>query len=303
MLSSLADSSIKQYDSCLKKWWCFCQHNDVDFYNSDIKQILKFLTEEFNKGASHGSLNSCRSAISLLQGAKIGENPLIRRLFTGITKLRPSKPKYDVVWNPQIVLDHISEWGDNNVLTLEKLTLKLVTLLALITAHRMQTLSLINVQNIEKSTDLIQIKIPDRIKTSKLNKTQPILIIPYFHQDKRICPASALEDYLEKTKELRENETRLFISFKKPYKEVTSQTLSRWIKKTLQDSGVDVNIFDAYSTRHAATSLAKKNGVGIDIIKKCAGWTEKSGTFARFYNCHVVTEKELFAHSILNRIQ
>lgn len=92
----------------------------------------------------------------------------------------------------------------------------------------------------------------------------------------------------------------LFISIKKPHKEVSSQTLSRWIKKTLSDSGIDTTTFDAYSTRHASTSSAKRNGISIDVIKKAAGWTESSKTFALFYNRSLVKDKTLFAKSVLS---
>lgn len=106
MISSLADSSIKQYNTCLRKWWRFCYRKKVNPYECEITQVLKFLTEEFEKGASHGTVNSCRSAIALLQGPSVGDDPQIKRLLKGISKLRPGKPKYDATWDPQIVLSH-----------------------------------------------------------------------------------------------------------------------------------------------------------------------------------------------------
>lgn len=300
MLSSLSDSSIKQYNSSLEKWWSFCRKNNVDPYKSDIPDILKFLTQEFQRNASHGTLNCCRSAIALLQGPEIGEDPRMKRFFKGITKLRPTKPKFESTWDPKLVLDHVSQWGPNEEIPLKKLTLKLVTLLALITGQRMQTLSLIDIKNVQRTERFMEIKIPDRIKTSSLNRKQPALVVPYYKEDKSICVASALETYLSRTKQLRNTVTRLFIATKKPYNAVSSQTLSRWIKNTLDTSGVDKNIFDAYSTRHASTSAAKRNGVNIEAIKKAARWTNSSRTFARFYDRDIVNDRSLYAKSILD---
>ena len=65
----------------------------------------------------------------------------------------------------------------------------------------------------------------------------------------------------------------------------------------MSQSGVDVNVFSAYSTRHAATSAAKRKGVNIDIIRKTAGWTKDSETFARFYDQQVVVEADQFAEA------
>ncbi|XP_068989812.1 uncharacterized protein [Neodiprion pinetum] len=301
MLSSLSDSSLRQYDSRLKKWWSFCHGEGIDPYKCDTSQIIRFLSAEFEKGASYGALNSCRSAIALLRGPKFGEDARVRRLFKGIANLRPTKPKYESTWDPQLVLNHVEQWGPNEKMSLERLTLKLVTLLALATAQRMQTLASIDIRNIEKSTGLIEIKIPARLKTSKMNKAQPVLSIHFYIEKKYICAASVLESYLNETKDLRGKETRLFVALKKPHKGVSTQTLSKWIKKTLMESRIDTDVFDAYSTRHASTSSAKNNEVNIDAIRKAAGWTERSGTFSRFYDRRVVGSKGMFAKAILDR--
>ena len=105
--------------------------------------------------------------------------------------------------------------------------------------------------------------------------------------------------YLEKTKDIRGLINKLFISFRRPHKAVGTQTISRWIKKVMCKSGIDVNIFSAYSTRHASTSAAKRSGVNIDQIRKTAGWSKDSETFARFYNRHVIAENMQFAEAIL----
>lgn len=131
---------------------------------------------------------------------------------------------------------------------------KLITLLALVTAHRVQTLSLIFIQNIVVNNDNICIYIPDIIKTTRLGSKQPNLIIPFYTIKLEICPANTLLCYLEKTKTLRGEVKNLFISFKKPFRKVTSQTLSRWIKDILFESGIDTSVFSAHSTRHASTS-------------------------------------------------
>ena len=92
----------------------------------------------------------------------------------------------------------------------------------------------------------------------------------------------------------------MFVSYKKPYKAVGSQTLSNWVKSTLQLCGVNTNIFSAYSTRHAATYAAKRKGVNLDVIRKAAGWTKQSETFAKFYDREVISDQESFALAILN---
>ena len=77
--------------------------------------------------------------------------------------------------------------------------------------------------------------------------------------------------------------TQLFISTVRPYKAVSKDTISRWIKVTLDLAGIDVRIFKPHSTRAAATSAAQRKGVKLMDILNVAGWTNET-TFARFYN-------------------
>lgn len=78
--------------------------------------------------------------------------------------MRPSLPKYDVTWDPRLVLEYISQWYPSEDISLEVLSFKLITLLALVTGHRMQTLSVIKIGNIYKTDLEITLKIPDKIK-------------------------------------------------------------------------------------------------------------------------------------------
>lgn len=264
--------------------------------------MLSLLTELFNNGAQFGTLNCCRSALSLIAGRQIGDDDLIKRFFKGVYRLRPTLPKYGVTWDTSIVLDYLGNWYPNSTLSLEDLSKKLISLLALVTAHRMQTLSKINVFNIEQHLNNIVIKIPDLIKTSRSGSFQPILTLPYFAQNPAICPCKTLLDYIEKTKLLRGNRSNLFISFRKPHKAVGPQSLSRWIKSVLMQCGIDVSIFTAHSTRHAATSKAHKLGVNLDTIRQAAGWTGSSQVFGKFYNRVIINKDNSDANDFGNHI-
>ena len=98
MVSSLADSSLKQYDCGLKKWWKFCTEKNLDPFTSSIPDILSLFYKEFENGASHGSVNSLRSAISLIVRPEMAQDSRVKRAFKGISRIRPSKPIYDQTW-------------------------------------------------------------------------------------------------------------------------------------------------------------------------------------------------------------
>ena len=56
------------------------------------------------------------------------------------------------------------------------------TLLALVTGHRPQTLSLIDISNIKREENLIAIHILSRTKTSGVDKKQPMLVLPFYSE-------------------------------------------------------------------------------------------------------------------------
>lgn len=292
MVASLAPNTIKQYDVCLKKWWTFCNQRSLNYFSVPVHVVVDFLTQQYENGSQYGTLNSCRSALSLILGPIISNNDILQRFFKGVYRLRPPLPRYDITWDTNIVLDHLSGSYPNEDLCLEQLSKKTITLLALATAHRVQTFSKIKTINIEKRSDQIIIKIPDIIKTSRPGSKQPILVIPHFKEKPTICPAAALLAYIDKTSSLRKCET-LFIGLKKPHLAVGPQSLSRWIKRTLGDSGLDTAVFSAHSTRHAATSRARSLGVSIETIRNTAGWSDNSNTFAKFYNRVISTTENV----------
>ena len=298
MLASLSNSTYKQYDGCIKNWINYCNKYSYDYTRVSVPTVIHFLTEIFDKGAKYGTINSYKSALALLLGSMLDDDR-IKRFMKGVFKLRPTKAKYNLTWDPNIVLNYLSQQWPNEDLSLEALSKKTVTLLALVTAHRVQTLSLIKTNNIQIQSTFILIKVPDLIKTSKPNSYQPVLRLPYFNERPQICPARCLEAYINKTQTLHKHGF-LFINCKQPHHKITPQTISRWIKDTLRRSGVDTSIWSAHSTRHASTSTASRLGVSIDTIRNTAGWSQSSSVFARFYNKEVITYVDQFARSILS---
>lgn len=300
-MASITDGTWKQYEKPIHLWWTFCQEKGISVYDPDSSEVIEFFSQQSKKVNTYSTINIYRSAISILMSNKLGKDPDISRLFRGISNIKPTKAKYTYTWDPNKVLDHLATWGPNESLSLEKLTKKVAMLLALSTAQRVQTLFSIKTQNVRVLEDRIKIIITDRTKTSRYQKEQPILDIPVFTERIDICPATALQEYLKKTSQFRpEGEERMFITFKKPFHAATAQSISRWIKKTMEVSGIDVSTFSGHSTRHASTSAAARRGVNIESIRKAAGWSRNSTVFANFYNRPLLEEDE-FAEAIFKK--
>lgn len=282
MLSSIATSTLDQYKKHLKDWSMFCESKDLDPYSAQEASIIEFLDEIFSKGLAYGSLNTARSAISLISADSKSEKSLVQRFMKAVYRSRPPKPKYDKIWDIDPVLEKLATWPPIESLSLQLLTNKLLFLLALGTSHRIQTFSLIKISNIRKYDTGFEIKVPDLIKTSRPGNAQPLFSLKFSSQ-KELCIASLLEAYLNRTVPLRGQLDSLFITVRKPHRAASTETISRWMRSVMSTCGISEE-YTAYSTRHASSTAALKKGINLDIIKKVSGWSERSMTFFKFYN-------------------
>ncbi|MPC72452.1 hypothetical protein E2C01_066758 [Portunus trituberculatus] len=103
--------------------------------------------------------------------------------------------------------------------------------------------------------------------------------------------------YIGRTEEFRSVENRengkLFLSFIKPHKHVTKDTVARWIRTVLNMLGADTEKYSADSVRPAAASKAKAMAVLIKHIMAKAGWSREV-TFAKYYNKEIIPVHDTF---------
>jgi len=90
-----------------------------------------------------------------------------------------------------------------------------------------------------------------------------------------------VNNYVSRTEKLRTTK-KLLISTINPYGAASKQTVSRWIKLSMQKAGVH-DCFKPHSTRAASSSMAHQRGLSLETIAKSAGWTG-ARTFAKYYN-------------------
>ena len=185
-------------------------------------------------------------------------------------------------WDPNKVLTVLEDWWPLETLTLKELTLKVTFILAITTGQRVNTLSNILIDNLYFTDDKCTIFFDQLLKTSRRRYHQePIQLFAF--ENTKLCIFHLLKHYLEITKDLRKD-NQLLISFKKPHRKITSDSVSRWIKLVLKLANIDVinNSIKAHSTRSMATSIASFSGMPINQIMEAAGWTQES-TFVRHY--------------------
>ena len=272
-----------------------------------MEEVVEFLTQQYHRGLGYESLNTARGALSSLgltfEGFRVGNHPLIIRFMRGVFALRPSRSRYTTVWDVNQVLNYLRKLSPVKHLTLKDLTLKLTMLMALTQAARVQTLHLITVCGYKKLKSEFVFELSDLLKQSRPGCNISYISFKAYPPDRRLCVYTVLKEYLNRTNPCRDKSGKdrrnmLLLSYVKPYKSVSLDSISRWMKTIMCRAGVDVAEFKSHSVRSAAVSKAKLNSVPIGDILKRAGWSREK-TFAKFYDKKINQTEDKFQAGVL----
>lgn len=304
IMASWRQSTQKQYAGHLQKWQRFCCRRNIDIFSPSVAEVLDFLTELFESSCSYSTLNTARSALSTIitlpGNISIGNHPLVTRFLKGAFQTRPTLPKYTSIWDVKVVLNYLKTFSLASKLTLKDLTLKLTIFLMLVSSQRIQTVQLLDIEHMKVCTSTVEFIIPCKVKQTRPGKHLKNLNFKAYAPDERLCVYHYLTKYLEVTKPLRTQEqSQLLVSFAKPRGTVSRNTVSRWLKSVLCNSGIDTSQFTAYSTRGASVSAAKTRNTPMDIILSAGGWSNIF-TFSKYYNKVINTQESFFADNVLN---
>ena len=171
-----------------------------------------------------------------------------------------------------------------------------MTLILLVSGQRGQTVHLLNLSNMRVSVDSYTFLFSKLLKQTRPGFPNPTVTLTAFRES-RLRAVTTLKEYISSTEPLRGSESQLFVSYTKPHKAVSRDTIGRWVKTVLSSAGIDMKKFKPHSTRAAAVSPASNASASLDEIVSTAGWSSES-TFAKFYNKPVV-RKSQFASSVL----
>ena len=158
------------------------------------------------------------SFINTGNNVEFGKQQIVQKFMKGIFHLPPSLPKYTFTWDVRKLLDYYYRCQpSNNELDLKALTIKTATLLTLLLCQRAQTAYSLDVKYIKVEENKIQIAFPSLLKQTRPGKHSKPVTLKSYETRLKICPVNVLESCINKTKYIRKNETKLFISFLKPH--------------------------------------------------------------------------------------
>lgn len=299
-MGCLRHASQKQYNVYLEKWYRFCTRKNLNPLHRDINAVLEFLQHMHHNKYSYSALNTARSALSnVFYEPPIGEHILVNKFLRGVRNIRPNLPRYSRIWDVSTVLKYLEMCAPGKCLNLLQLSQKLVTLIALITGQRCQTIKALDLDDVVFSNAAAKFHIKTLLKhDSTYKRGNNVITLTAYPENKKLCAVTYLKQYINRTKLLRTN-NKLFIGSQEPHKPVSSSTISRWIKTTLKDAGINTQLYSAHSTRAAATSAVAKE-VDISVIMSAASWSRAS-TFAKYYKKPIEDKSTAFGLAVLKK--
>ena len=185
----------------------------------------------------------------------------------GVFKKRPPKPHYSSTWEVSLVTGLFEKWPINSNLELKHLSRKCAMLLELTSARRQPDLHALDLAFVQFHPEGMEFRIPGLTKTRTPGK-DVVFFFPALKDNIQLCPVACLREYIKKTEKLHNHSgvsKPLFLATQKPYSPVSSTTIGRWLKLTLQDAGIDTSVFKAHSTRGASSSAARQSGVSWQL--------------------------------------
>ena len=204
-------STSKQYDLVWKKWIIWCDQREINQIYPSENEVLDYLSDLAEKGRSYSVINSHKSAIGQTL-ASCGNNlflsnTIFSRFMKGVFVIKPPRPKYTCTWDVSIVLNWLEKCFSLQNLPL---TMKLVALLALSTAQRVQVLKMLKINMLSVFGDYVIFTIDELTKTSKPGKSLQKVRIDTFTNNK-LCVVHTMNYYIKQTEKFRKS-NRLLVS-------------------------------------------------------------------------------------------
>ena len=261
LLASWPQSTKKRYKGPWRAWSNWCSSRGLCPFSAPVTDVLTVWTETVtNQSLEYRTLAVYKSAIS--QGhlpvgqTKLGDLPVVSRFMKGIFRMKPPTPCLSSTWDVKRLLEFLTTLDPPAGLTLKMLSLKLAALLALTSSARAHELIK---PDLDFKKDSWEFSLAEHTKVSRPSHPARKIYLPAFPDNPKICVVRTLQKYQSRT-ETRRQSSRLLISFVRPFKPISSQTLSRWLRKTMQLAGIACH-FTGHTTRSASTSAAARAGV------------------------------------------
>ena len=116
-------------------------------------------------------------------------------------------------------------------------------LVALLSGQHCQTVHALTINGMRITNDTVHFEIATPMKTSKPGQHQGHLELKSYPLDRCICVVTSLGQCVKLTEPIQAGHDPLWLSSSKPFKLVSRDTVSPWIKNVLEKAAVNTKVF------------------------------------------------------------
>ena len=147
----------------------------------------------------------------------------------------------------------------------------------------------IDIDNVKIYDDKLIILPNSSFKHTKPSRPLQAIVYHKFNANPELCVVECAKLYIEIRRELVPPEIKQFlVTYGKPHKAASDDTISRWIKNTISSAGIDIDVFKANSTRSASSCKAKQVGIPYTEVPR-----KVANTFTKHYDKHIINKGDL----------
>ena len=278
------------------KWMLFCgwcRGRGFAPINATVPLIVDFLVHlRHDKGLSVSAVKGNRAALNsvfALKGMDLADSRPISMLIRSFSKSVRLEELRPPAWDVTLVLQSLTRAPYESLRTSDErfLAQKTLFLLALASSKRIGELHAL-LHRISQSRDWVEVSFT--FVAGFVTKTQdPSSSAPWFEgfpipalpnsstncNGRLLCPVRVVRCYLDRTTAHRQRCERLFVTAGRSTKEISKNTVSFWLQKTISPPR-------AQQTRSIAPSLLFKKNFAVNQVLK-AGTLRKHTTFTHHY--------------------
>ena len=308
-----APSTNKAYLSQWKLFTGWCERQGLKPESATSVLVADFFVYLFKERKVQArTVESYRAALQFYllrtSGYDLSKCTVLTDLVRSFKIERPVLLKTPVKWNLSIVLDYlVSDLFALTTVSDKNLTHKTLFLVALAAGKRRGELHALERASVLFDSQMLGVTLKPYAsfvgKTHIASKglgTLTEILIPALSPGQSqsglssLCPVTCLQAYITRTDRFRgADQRRLFVSFVRgKSSDITSQTISRYIKQTIVNSYESLNLFTdeqlgqfhikAHQVRHVAHSMGQLKGVALEDIVKAGGWTSSNTFISRY---------------------
>ena len=160
----------------------------------------------------------------------------------------------------------------------------------------------IDIDNVKIYEDKLIIIPISSLKHTKPSRPLQAIVYHKFNGNPKFCEVECAKLYIGIRKELVPPEIKQFlVTYGKPHKAASDDTISRWIKNTISSVAIDIDVFKTHSTRSASSSKAKQVGTPYaEILKRDS--RKGANTFTKHYDKHIIIKRDFVDYDVVTPI-